>query len=305
VKRVKQVKHRIVSLGIITLDRIWQTDVIPAGAVKFTASDFRDSGGGMAATAAVAIAALGGAPELWTRVGADDTGERLRRELAAKGVGISGVRVVPGAVTPCSAVIVDAAGERLLAVFRGRGFDWEAGWLPFDRLDGAAAVMADVRWAEGAAALFDAAGQRGIPRILDGDIGDPASLASLAVRADHVVFSAGGLAQFAGSGGADGLRRATQKLGGIAGVTLGAEGFMWIEKGALHHAAGFRINARDTTGAGDTFHGAYALAIARGWSVAEAARFANAAAALKCAKGDGWSGMPSEREVQEMIAQRS
>lgn len=296
---------RIVSLGIVTLDRIWHAPAIPDRPVKFPATDFRDTGGGMAATAAVAIAALGGEPELWSRVGADDTGARLRRDLAALGVGVDAVRVFAAAVTPCSAAIVDAAGERLLAVFRGRGFDADPGWLPLERLDGAAAAMADVRWAEGATALFEAAARRGIPRILDGDVGDPASLAALAHRADHVVFSHGGLALFAGSDGAEGLHRAAEKVRGVVGVTLGADGFMWMEQGMVHRAPGFRVAARDTTGAGDTFHGAYALAIARGKTVAEAARFANAAAALKCAKGEGWKGMPTEAEVRALLGEQS
>jgi sulfofructose kinase len=292
---------RIISLGIVTLDQIWQVEAIPTRPVKFEASDIRDSGGGMAATAAVAIAALGGSPEFWSRVGADDTGDRLRRDLAARGVRVDGVRVIAGAATPSSAVIVDRHGERLLAVFRGRGLDLDPAWLPLDRLDGVGAVMADVRWAEGALALFDAAERRGLPRILDGDVGEPAALATLAEHADHVVFSHGGLAQFAGKDGEEGLRRAAHKVRGVAGVTLGADGFMWIEDGVLHRSPGFRVAARDTTGAGDTFHGAYALAIARGKSIAEAARFANAAAALKCAKGDGWNGMPTEGEVAALM----
>lgn len=291
---------RIVCLGIVTLDRIWHVDTIPATPVKVPATDFRDTGGGMAATAAVAIAALGGRPELWSRVGKDETGDRLRRELADRGVDTGGVRVLDGAATPCSAAFVDAKGERLLGVFRGRGLDTDPAWLPLDRLDGADTVMADVRWAEGAIALLDAAGRRGIPRVLDADVGESATLEALSRRAEHVVFSEGGLAQLTGAKGEEGLRRAAAKTPGVVGVTVGAEGFLWIEDGRLRRAPGFDVAAKDTTGAGDTFHGAYALAIARGAPVERAARFANAAAALKCAKGRGWDGMPTRDEVDAL-----
>lgn len=294
-------QRRIVSLGIATLDRAWAVERIPDRPVKVTASAFRESGGGMAANAAVTIAALGGRAELWSRLGDDAAGQWLLAELEKRGVATDGVRMIAGGATACSAIMVDGSGERMLSVFRGRGLDADPSWLPLDRLDRVAAVMADNRWREGALALFDAAGKRGIPRILDGDVGEPEALAALAGRADHVIFSAGGLAQFTGIEGDDGLRRATKKVRGVVGVTRGAEGFAWLENGAVRHASGFRIDARDTTGAGDAFHAAYALAIARGETVAQAAHFANAAAALKCAKGNGWDGLPMADEVETLM----
>lgn len=307
-KRCEAVKHlkqpRIVSLGISVLDWSWTVERIPDRPVKVTASAFGESGGGMAANAAVTIAALGGQAALWSRLGDDVGGRWMIAELKKRGVDTEGVRVFAGGVSPRSAIMVDGAGERMLSVFRGSGLDADPAWLPLDRLDGVAAVMADNRWAPGAMALFEAAGRRGIPRILDGDVDERAALQALAGRAEHVIFSAGGLAQFTGSDGEDGLRRAAERAHGIVGVTLGADGFMWLERGAVHRAPGFRVAARDTTGAGDAFHAAYALAIARGQSVAQAARFANAAAAIKCAKGNGWDGLPSEAEAKELIGQQ-
>jgi sulfofructose kinase len=296
---------RIVSLGIVTLDRVWEVDAIPARPVKLTAHGFREVGGGMAANAAVTIAALGGRAELWSRVGDDAAGAWLLRDLAARRVETGNVRVVAGAATACSGVLVDQAGERMLGVFRGRGFDDDPSWLLLDRLDGVAAVMADNRWREGAAALFGAAGRRGIPRVLDGDVGEPEALAALAPLADHVLFSADGLVQFSGAAREAGLRRAAAKVAATVGVTLGAEGFLWMEQGNVRHAAAFAVAAKDTTGAGDAFHAAYALAIARGESIESAARFANAAAALKCAKGNGWDGVPTEGEVKDLLGRQS
>jgi len=295
----------IISLGISVLDWTWTVDRIPDRPVKVTASAFRESGGGMAANAAVTIAALGGQVALWSRLGDDLGGRWMLAELNQRGVDTDGVRLFAGGATACSAIMVDRAGERMLSVFRGRGLDADPSWLPLDRLDGVAAVMADNRWADGAMALFDAAERRGIPRILDGDVGEPEALAALAGRAEHVVFSVGGLAQFTGADGEAGLRRAAEKVRGVVGVTLGADGFLWLESGAARRAPGFRVAARDTTGAGDAFHAAYALAIARGQSVAAAARFANGAAAIKCAKGNGWDGLPTEQEVVEMIGGQS
>ena len=85
-------------------------------------------------------------------------------------------------------------------------------------------------------------------------------------------------------------------------VTCGAAGSFWRIDGALHHIPAPQIEARDTTGCGDVFHGALALALAEGEPVLAAARFATAAAALKARNGGGWRGMPAREAVEAMRA---
>jgi sulfofructose kinase len=57
----------------------------------------------------------------------------------------------------------------------------------------------------------------------------------------------------------------------------------------------------DTLGAGDIFHGAYALALAEGKPALAAARFASAAAAIKCSRSGGREGSPTRREVEDLL----
>jgi sulfofructose kinase len=85
-------------------------------------------------------------------------------------------------------------------------------------------------------------------------------------------------------------------------VTLGATGSLWWESGRARHLPAPRVQARDTTGCGDVFHGAYALAVAEGAPRGHAARFATAAAALKATRGDGWDGMPDRAAVAALLA---
>jgi sulfofructose kinase len=61
-----------------------------------------------------------------------------------------------------------------------------------------------------------------------------------------------------------------------------------------------RVQARDTTGCGDVFHGAYALALAEGAAVEDAARLATAAAALKAERGSGWESMPDRADAEAL-----
>ncbi|MBM3537958.1 MAG: sugar kinase, partial [Alphaproteobacteria bacterium] len=98
------------------------------------------------------------------------------------------------------------------------------------------------------------------------------------------------------------LRRAASRLPGFVGVTLGARGFRWIENGAVRKVPAPKVKVVDTLGAGDTFHGAFALGLAEGMGVEAASRFACAAAALKCTRFGGVAGAPTRAEVRQFMA---
>jgi sulfofructose kinase len=85
-------------------------------------------------------------------------------------------------------------------------------------------------------------------------------------------------------------------------VTVGAGGFRWLEGDDLRAEPAPRVEAVDTLAAGDVFHGAFLLALAEGRGVAEAARFANVAAALKCARFGSRTTTPSREEVDAFLA---
>jgi sulfofructose kinase len=293
---------RVVCAGIGVLDQVWELPALPEAPGKYIAGGLRVTGGGMAATAAVAVASLGGAAAWCGRVGGDETGRALLAALRGTGVDVSAVSVTAGARTPSSGVLVDAEGERILAVFPGAGLPEDAPVAP-SLLDGAGAVLADPRWPEGGERLFALAASRGLPRVLDADIAPRATLRHLAALADHVVFSQRGLVEFGGTGDpAAALAEAAATLRGTVAVTLGAGGSLWWQEGRAVRLSAPEVAARDTTGCGDVFHGAYALALAEGRPVPEAARFATAAAALKAERGNGWAGMPDRRAVAGLLA---
>jgi len=293
---------RVVCLGNGVIDRVFEVEAIPPNPVKVVARGFRESGGGIAATAAVAIARLGGEATWWGRLGDDAVGARVLAAMAEAGVDVGDVPRQPGARSPTAAVIVDAAGERLLAAYPGRDLDDDPAWLPLHKLDHAGAVMVDARWPRGTAAILDAAAARGAPRVLDADLGTADQLLAIAARVDHAIFSATALARAAGTDDPEaGLRAIAGNVGGLVAVTLGERGAVWLDGGRLGRQPAFPVVARDTTGAGDVFHGAYALALAERRPVDAAMRFAAAAAAIKARNGNGWDGMPSRAEVDHLL----
>jgi len=290
---------RVACIGIAVLDRTYFLPSLPGSPGKYIAGGYSEVGGGMAATAAVAVARLGGEAVWIGRSGDDATGATLRAGLAAHGVAHCPALVATGGATPSSAVLVDAAGERILALFPGAGQVEE----PRFDLEGAAAVLADPRWVAGAEHGFALARAAGLPRVLDAESGAPAILHRLAPQADHIVFSQRGLHEFTGEAdGAAGLAIAASRLSGVLAVTLGAAGSLWWRDGAAHPLPAPRVAARNTTGCGDVFHGAYTLAIAEGAAVEAAARFATAAAALKAKAGSGWDAVPDRAAVTALLA---
>lgn len=291
---------RLVCLGILVKDLVFRVPRLSPIPQKLTCSSLHTQFGGMAATAAAAAAALGGQVEFWGRMGDDDTGVQALQALRQRGVRPH-LQVVPGTQSPLSAVIVDDAGERMLAVYTGQ-LDPSPHWLPLQTLRGAGAVHADFRWVEGTRALYQAARALGIPRVLDADAGNPQAVRELSALADHVIFSERGLQeQSEGLPPEQALRQFPCAPGAVVAVTLGERGSLFFHQGQLQAFEAPRVVAVNTNGAGDVFHGAYALALARGQDWVSAARYASAAASLKCTRDADWASLPGHEEVSAFM----
>lgn len=292
----------VICLGLSAQDQIWRVDTLFAGGSgqKIRGIEYATTGGGMAANAAVAIARLGGRASFWGRAGDDAAGHDMRSALADHGVDVSQFRLFADGRSSVSGIIVDAHGERQIVNFRGR-FPEEAGWLDLNAIAGASAVLADPRWVDGACALFQAARKAGVPTVLDGDVADREVFEALLPLTDHAVFSEPALKAFAGTADTRGLARAADFGCAIAAVTRGDEGVAWLENGVPHQRAAFSVDVKDTTGAGDVFHGAYALGIGAGLSVTDAMSFGSATAALKCMRAGGRAGIPTLDECLEFM----
>jgi len=288
---------RVICVGAVLLDRVYGLESIPAAGSKAFARSYHESGGGIAATAAVAVARLGGAASWCGPAGADSTGDLLLAMLGRQGVDCGMASRLPGVASPSAVALVDAAGERALVIHRDPGLRLDRCALPADT----AAVLADHRHSGAVLDAFAQARARGLPSVLDADVGQVHGFPEMVRAAGHAVFSRPALAAFTGlQVPADGLHAAQAHTGGVVGVTLGEAGSLFLLDGRLHEVAAFPVRARDTTGCGDVFHGAYALALAEGRGVLDAARFASAAAALKAASGRGWDGMPGRVEVDAL-----
>jgi sulfofructose kinase len=91
---------------------------------------------------------------------------------------------------------------------------------------------------------------------------------------------------------------------GFLAVTNGPEGVYWLDGDAVRHMPAFKVDAVDTLGAGDTFHGAFTLRLAETGDAIESLRFASAVAAIKCTRFGGTSGAPTRDEVDAFLKER-
>ena len=283
------------------MDRVFELEEFPRTAQKIDALHARESGGGPASTAAVAIAQLGGHASFVGHLGNDSTGQALLKKLADKNIDIDHVISVDGFKTIAPIVLVDRNGERCIIVHRQKAvIDEDA--IKFDFSD-VGLLLTDTRWIEGAQRAVHHAVQKNIPILIDADGGKKQEILTLVRSAQHVIFSDQGLYDCTSDGSLESRLNEIAKIcSGIIAVTHGATGSSWLMNGIITPVPAFNVVAKDTTGCGDVFHGAYALAIIQGLSPLVAARFASAAAALKAKNGNGWDGMPNRQDVEGLLA---
>ena len=255
-------------------------------------------------TAVVALARLGARVDFCGPVGEDETADVFEQVLRAEGVGVRGLRRVPGASSSVSSIVVDRHGERMIFNAKGSALDAPG---PFDPsvLDGVDFVLVDPRcplWAE--AALREAR-RRGIASMLDGEVSPRVDLQRLVPLADWRVFSERGLLAWQDGEPATLMQSlAAQQPGQRVVRTLGAQGVQWCDAlGQMQHLSAVQAGTVvDTLGAGDVFHAALALALAEGQADRDALRFAATAAAIKCSRPDGIAGAPTRAEVEALLA---
>jgi sugar/nucleoside kinase (ribokinase family) len=198
--------------------------------------------------------------------------------------------------------MIDPSGERTIVTFRDPQL-WKV-HLPDPEilLDDCHAILTENRCAEFCTELCVEARNRGIPVIVDVD--RTMSLREgLLTASSHLVFSSEALQATAGvADDAEALKKIAKLTPSFLAGTRGAQGTLWLdEEHKLRQTPAFPVHTVDTLGAGDVFHGAFALAITEKQDIPNALRFASAAAALKCTRFGGAFAAPQRAEVEVLL----
>jgi len=295
---------RILCIGIPVRDLTFRVEAVPARGSKANATHLAEICGGNALNAAIAIARLGGRVAFAGPMGdARETSSGfILDRMTAEGIETSHIVRMPDVSTPVSAIIIDATGERTLTIYRDPAL-WTVKLPETDELlDDCRAVLVESRCAEFAISLCTEARRRGIPVIVGVD--RAMSLQDgLLTAASHLLFASEQVQETAGiADDGEALRRLAQLTPAFLAATRGPRGTIWLnETGELEETSAFPVQAVDTLGAGDVFHGAFALGLAEGKGAREALRFAAAAAALKCTRHGGGQAAAQRIEVEELL----
>ncbi len=288
----------VLCVGLATFDIILEVDHHPGEDEKSFASTLLSCGGGPASNAAVAVARLGGKGAFMGYLGKDVQGEQHLQELLEENVHTEGI-VRGESPTPLSVILVKPQGHRTVVSYKGASpsLPWRPERMPAT-LPGC--VLFDGHQPGLSVPLARLCVEKGVPTVLDGGSVHEGTL-SLLPLVDHAVVSTSFARRFSGE---HDLEKAMARLKDQAPcvvITMGEKGLLWQKGGSSGHVKAFSIDAVDTTGAGDTFHGAYALCVSRGEDLAATLKKSSAAAALCCRKVGARRGIPRKRELNDFL----
>jgi len=296
--------YDVVCLSCSCWDVLATCDDYPALDEKRPLEGMSEQGGGQAATAAAAVARLGGRAAFVGRVGDDAAGSRIRESLEQAGVDISwGLATVAGARSQWAFCVAERASGRRAILWRpATTGELDAKQIDRERLlqtrvlliDGhrPAASLAAARWAHGASIPVVADLERPVAHL-----DELLRLASYPILPEALALELTDAHDWEQAGA-----RLAGRTDGTLVLTLGARGSAAFPRARPCYQRAFEIPVVDTTGAGDVYHGAFALAVARGEGLAPAMRYASAAAALSCRALGGRAGLPTDAEVGELLA---
>jgi len=260
----------VVVVGSVNLDLVAHVPRLPLAGETVTGGTFARHHGGKGANQAVAAARFGAVVRFVGAIGDDEMAPAARVALAAEGIDTAGLEVLPHTATGVALITVDANGENQIAVAPGANA----------QLSGEA-----------------------VRRALEGALRPPGVLLELGPllvlneaeaetlgRADSIESSARALAD---------------RTGAPVVVTLGQEGALLVDGPRVERLAAHRVDAVDTTGAGDTVCGVLAAEVAGGRAIGQAIETAMAAAALSVMVAGAREGMPSRSDVEAFLASRA
>jgi sugar/nucleoside kinase (ribokinase family) len=296
-----------VALGLNAVDHLVVVPHYPEFNTKIAFITHKLAPGGQCASAMVALSRLGLRTRYIGAIGNDDIGQFQLKSITDEGVDAGGVRVVEGAESQTAVIIIDReSGERTILWHRDDKL-----LIPADEVDPAAVtsgrvLLLDCHNVEASIAAARYAREAGVPVVIDIDNIYPGA-ERLFSMVDFLISSSSFPERLTGE---KDLRVALKKIHEQTGsffvaATQGVEGVLAYFKGQFIHSPAFKVECRDTTGAGDAFHAGFIYGLLCGHSVEETLRVANAVAALKCRALGCRTALPTRDELNSFLSSQA
>ncbi len=287
--------HDVLCVGHASYDLIFSVPYHPKTDEKIVADNFTDCGGGPAANAAVCISRLGLKAAFAGFLGHDLYGDKHQMELSQEGVNTH--YLVRGlSPTPLSTILVKPDGQRALINYRGKTQHLPENSLDFSDLQ-TKVILFDGHEPNLSLALLEIARNHSIPTVLDaGSL--HSGTEQLMAKVDYLVCSEKFAKQIAGD--INNALIVLAKTSPHVVITLGEKGLIWQCSNTQSKLPAFPVQAIDTTGAGDAFHGAFAAALAQNLNWLDTLKYASAAGALCCTRIGARPGLPTLSELTSL-----
>ncbi len=300
----------ILIVGSINMDVVALAPHHPVPGETVLGTDLSYIPGGKGSNQAVAAARAGGSVRLLGRLGEDAFGEALLRFLQAEALNTQFVQRLSGVPTGVAIITVSASGENTIVVVpgaNGRITPADVDALGIQRGDLVVSQL-EIPF-ETVVHAFQQAKAHGAATLLNPSPAAPLPEGLLA-NTDYLVLNEIELAYYAQQpvtddhtavvAAAQALRAQPQQT---LIVTMGGRGVLAVAPNETVYEPAFRVPVVDTTGAGDCFTGALAVALSEGQPLAQAVHFANAAAALSVQVLGASASLPTRAAVEQRLAQ--
>ena len=302
----------LVVLGSINADHILNLETFPTPGETVTGNQYQVAFGGKGANQAVAAGRSGANIAFIACTGDDDTGERVRKQLASDNIDVAPVSVVEGESTGVALIFVNAEGENVIGIHAGANAA-----LTTERVEAQRKIIANADAllmqletpVESVMMAAEIAHQNHTTVVLNPA---PARVLSdeLLARVDIITPNETEAEKLTGirvENDDDAARAAKvlhEKGIGTVIITLGSRGVWASVNGEGRRVPGFKVKAIDTIAAGDTFNGALVTALLEGQVMDDAIRFAHAAAAIAVTRKGAQPSVPWRKEIDEFLSQQ-
>ena len=306
-------KPRIAVVGSVNMDLVFRTPRMPALGETLSGHEFRQIPGGKGANQAVAAARQGADVAFIGRVGDDSFGQYSLRCLADDGIDVSHLSAVVDIATGVAGIIVTDHGDNSIVLAAGANAALSAEDVEAAQQAISAAQLLVCQLETPLSTVTRAiqlAKQHGVKVILN-----PAPVQALSddllKQVDYLVVNETEASQLSGIPvtNQESAQRASEQLlqRGVAVVllTMGEHGVCITEQGGSQFIAAIKVDVVDTTAAGDTFVGAFAVGIAKGLDIRTASMEAQYTAALTVTKLGAQTSIPQRSEVEQFMQSRA
>ncbi len=288
--------RRVVGLGLCVVDHVFVVDQLDSSAVRSRYSEHRVLAGGMTGNALAQAAALGCPASILSCLGDDADGHLVRRRLRSLGVDTRGLRLDPRSRTTVAVCLVErGSGERRFLVADRRVLERRAPRLDLGSIRRGTILMLDGHFPDQALRAARRARQVGAPVV--GDFHRLEVARRLLPYVDYPIVPEELCRSLPVAGPRQALRWLAERSTGTPIVTLGRRGALALREGRFQAIPARRVRVRDTTGAGDAFHGAFAAGLAHGLDFDASVALASRAAARCCTALGGTGALLRREEV--------